>query len=223
MLLAVEDQVGVDLVGDHRHMILQAQLHHPAQLLLRPDDAQGVVGRAEDEKVHLFQLLLKVGPVHGPLTVLFHKLVLHHLAVPGLGHVVELGVHRRLDQDAAALRGEQPHTGGDGLHHAQAEAHEALVDVPAVAALLPAADGLEIAVRPGGVAPDTLLGPGLQGVDDGLRGLEIHVCNPQRDHILRAEFLLPFVVFGGAVLRTIHNGVELISHNPPSFPRQFMR
>ena len=30
VLLAVEDQVGVDLVRDHRHTVLQAQIHHPA-------------------------------------------------------------------------------------------------------------------------------------------------------------------------------------------------
>ncbi|CAN3970608.1 Ferric uptake regulation protein, partial [Dysosmobacter welbionis] len=46
VLFAVEDQVGVDLVGDHQHVMLQAQFHHPAQLLFRPDMAQGVVGGA---------------------------------------------------------------------------------------------------------------------------------------------------------------------------------
>ena len=212
VLFAVEDQVGVDLVGDHQHVMLQAQFHHPAQLLFRPDMAQGVVGGAQQEQVRLLQFLLKVCPVNGPLAVLLHELILQNLAVPCLGHIIELGVHRRLNQDAATLRGEQLHAGGQGLHHAQAEAHEGLVDIPAVAALLPAPNGLKIAVRPGGIAPDALLGPGLQGVDDGLGGLEVHVRDPQGDHVLCAEFLLPLVILGGVVPGAVHHRVKLVGH-----------
>ena len=197
--------------------MLQAQFHHPAQLLFRPDMAQGVVGGAQQEQVRLLQFLLKVCPVNGPLAVLLHELILQNLAVPCLGHIIELGVHRRLNQDAATLRGEQLHAGGQGLHHAQAEAHEGLVDIPAVAALLPAPNGLKIAVRPGGIAPDALLGPGLQGVDDGLGGLEVHVRDPQGDHIVGAEFFLALVVLGGVVVGTVDDLVKIVCHSASSF------
>ena len=200
-------------------MVLHAQLHHAAQLLGRPDNAQWVVGVAQQEQVGLLQLGLKVGPVHLPLAVLLNKLVLQHPAVPRLGHVVELGIHRGLDEDAAPLGGEQLHHGADGLHHAQAEAHQALVDVPAVAALLPAPDGLKIGVRAAGVAPDALLGPLAQGVNDGLGGLEVHVGDPQGDDVIGAEFLLPLIVLGRAVFAAVNHHIKIILHRClPAFP-----
>ena len=217
VFFAVEDEVGVDLVGDHQHVILQAQLHHPAQVRFLPDDAQGVVGRAEHEEIHLLELFFKVRPVHGPLTVHLHTGVLHHLAVPGLRHIVELRVHGGLDQNAAPLRGEELHARREGLDHAQAPAHEAGVDVPAVAALLPVPNGLKIAGGPGGVAPDALLGPGREGVDDGLGGLEVHVRDPQGDHIVGAEFFLALVVLGGVVVGTVDDLVKIVCHSASSF------
>ena len=217
MALAVEDQVGVNLVGEQDHPVFDAQLHHTAQLLRRPHDAQGVVGATQEEEVGLGQLGLEVGPVHLPPAVLFHEGILQHPAVPRLGHVVELGVHRGLDEHAAPLGGKELDHGADGLHHAQAEAHQARVNVPAVAALLPAPDGLKIGVRAAGIAPDALLGPGGEGVDDGLGGLEVHVRDPQGDHLVGAELLRPLVVFGGAVAAAVHHGVEIILHRGSSF------
>ena len=217
MLLAVEDQVGVDLIGEEHHMVLHAQFRHAPQLLRRPDDAQGVVGIAQQEQIGALQLFLKVLPVHAPHAVLLNKAVFQHVAVPGLGHVVELGVHRRLDQHIAALRGEELDHGGNALHHTQAEAHEGRVDLPAVAALLPVPDGGKVALRPGGIAPDALLGPGGQGVDDGLGGAEIHIRDPQRDDIVRAEFLLPFIILGGVVAGTVHNLIKIIAHRLAPF------
>ena len=213
VFLSMEDKIGVNFVREQCHVVFHAQLRHPPQLLRRPDQSQGVVGIAEQEQVCLAELGLEVLPVHHPAAVPLHELVLQHRAAPGLGHVVKLGIDRRLDQHIAALRSEQAHGGGNGLHHPQAEAHSGWVDLPAVPALLPAPDGLEVAVRPGGVAPKSLLRPGGEGVNDGLGSLEVHVRNPQRDHVLSAEFFLSLVVFGGAVSGAVDDLIKIVLHS----------
>ena len=198
---------------------LKTQTHVPEEILIIDSESTDqTCAIAEQEQICLLELFLKVGPVHAPLAVVLQEAVFQNLPVPGLGHVVKLGVHRRLDQHAAALRGEELHHSTNGLDHAQAEAHELGVDVPAVAALLPAPDGLKVALRTGGVAPDALLSPGSQGVDDGLGGLEVHVRDPKVDHVVGAEFLLPLVVLGGVVAGAVNDLIKIILHTGSSFP-----
>ena len=72
MLVAVEDHVRPDLVGDHEHVVLFEELHGALQLPALPDAATGVVGGAEDNGVDLVvhDLLLHVLKVHAPDVVL---------------------------------------------------------------------------------------------------------------------------------------------------------
>ena len=222
MLLSVEDQVGVDFVADHRDLVFQAQFHHPAELLLRPDNAHGVVGIAQQEQVRLLELGLEVRPVHRPAAVLFCQPVFNDPPSGKFGHVVKLAIDRGLNQHIAPLGGVELHAGAESLHHSQAEAHQARVRGPAVPAALPVPDGLEIAGGPGGVAPEALLCPGLQGVDDGLGGLEVHVRNPEGNHVLGAEFLEPLVVLGGEVSSPVDDLIKVVSHNLTSFLKRFI-
>src|SRR5699024_216428 len=99
VVLAVEDQVGVDLVRHQQGAVCDAQRGHPPQVGGVPDDAQGVVGVAQQEDAALFHLGGKIIKVDVPAAVLLNQLVFHHGAVPGLDHVVKLRIHRRLDQD----------------------------------------------------------------------------------------------------------------------------
>ena len=211
--LAVEDEVGMDLVADHQNLVLQTQLHHPAQLLLRPDDAPRIVGVAQQEDVRAPELFLEVGPVHRPCAALLYQLIFNDVPASQLGHVIELTVHGGLDQNIAVLGGIEPDHDAEGLDHAGTEAHEGRVGVPAGAALLPVLHGLEIAGGPGGVAPDALLGPGLQRVNDGLGGPEVHIRDPQGDHIVGAELLDPFIILGGEVFGAVYHLVEIILHD----------
>ena len=217
MLLPVEDEVGVNFVADHQDVVFQAQLHHPAEVLLSPDDAHRVVGAAQQKQVRLPELFLQVRPVHRPPAVSLHKPVFQDLPAGKLGHVVKLAVNRGLNQHAAALGSIELNHGAEGLHHPQAEAHEGRVGGPAVPAALPIPYGLKIAGGPGGVAPEALLRPGLQGVDDGLCGFEVHVGNPQGNHILRAKLLDPLVILGGAVSLAVDYLVKVIAHGLASF------
>ena len=175
------------------------------------------MGIAQQEQVRLLKLGLEVCPVHHPAAVLLHHLIFNDPPSGKFGHVVELAIHRRLNQHVAPLGGVELHAGAKGLNYPQAKAHQGRVRGPAVPAALPVPDGLEIAGGPGGVAPKTLLCPGLQGVDNGLSGLEIHVRNPEGNYILKAEFLEPFVVLGGEVSGPVDDLVKIVSHSLASF------
>ena len=142
----MEDQVGVDLVGHKEHVIGNADVRHLFQLFFRPHDAQRVMGTAQQENLYFFRLSLKILKIDGPASSLLHQLVFHHNPSPGFGHIIKFRVHGSLDHNLVAGIGEDFNNSGQGRHHAQGPAYKALVDLPAIAALLPAADGVKITV-----------------------------------------------------------------------------
>ena len=68
VLVAVEQDVGPDLVRDDDAVVGPVDFHRAGQLFRRPDPAAGVMGAAEDGGVDvvLFQLAVHVGIVHPP-------------------------------------------------------------------------------------------------------------------------------------------------------------
>ena len=59
MLVTVQHQIGVDLVGDDLYPVADADITHGLQFFRGPDPAHGVVGVAEDEVLGVLGLLLK--------------------------------------------------------------------------------------------------------------------------------------------------------------------
>ena len=212
MALAVENQVGVNLVGYQQGAAFHAKLRHFSQFLRLPDPSHRVLGVAQQENPALLHLLGEVVKVDAPFSVRFHQRVFHHFPAPGLRHIVKFRVHRGLDENFVAVAAEQSDNRGQGGHHAKAPAHERNVRRPALAALLPLLHRLKIAVRTGGVAPDALLSLGNAGVDDGLGGAEVHIRHPQRNDVGGAEFFGPFVILGAAVAAAVDDFVKIIFH-----------
>ena len=215
MLVTVQHQIGVDLVGDDLYPVADADITHGLQFFRGPDPAHGVVGVAEDEVLGVLGLLLKVGVVHGVIAVFIPLQGTDHQLPAGVVHHVGEGmVYRLLNEDLVAGLGEHgqnhPHTG----HHAGGEGHLLHLRPPAVALFLPGGDGLEILGGPPGVAEDTLVGPLLDGLHNAGGGAEIHIRDPQRNHIVGAVVQDGFFKFGGVVLRAIHDLVKIISHIP---------
>ena len=180
MLFPMEDQVGMDLVGNHQHVVFKADRKHPFQFFLRPYPSQGIVGIAEDEKLHLRVLCLsfKVFKVHFPYAVPLQEVILHQGPSGIFCDIEKFRVHRRLDQDLFSLLGKQLDDPRQGRDHSQAPAAERRIKLPAVSSLLPVCIRLKIAVRPGGITPDPFLRFLFAGVDDGLGRLKIHIRDP---------------------------------------------
>ena len=55
MLLPVENQIRVNLIGYDEHTLGDADLAHPGQLLPGPDDSQRIVGAAQKGEICLME------------------------------------------------------------------------------------------------------------------------------------------------------------------------
>ena len=201
MLMAVQHQVGVNLIGEDFHTVADADTAHGFQLLLRPGPAHGVVGVAEDEQFHAVDLGLEVLQVHGVVPGLVPlQGADHHGPSRVLNDVGKGVVHWLLDDNLVPGLGEHgqdhPHAG----HHAGGEGHLLQVWLPAVARLLPPGHGLKILGGPPGIAEDALIGPGLDGLHDAGGGAEIHVGDPKGDDVVGAVVELSLFEFGRIVL-----------------------
>ena len=213
MLVPEEHQVTVNLVADNKGAVLDAQLPHPPQLLLGPNLAHRVVGVAEDEEGGTaLEGLFKGLKVQGINIVLFHQGNGEALAAPVFHRIEEFAIDRGQKQHLVPRLGKLPHAGAKGGHHPQAE--DALLGVgpPAVALLLPLADRLEIGVRAAGVAKDGLAVPGVDGVQDGLGGAEVHIGNPHGEKVPAAVLLFHLVVLHGVVVPAVNGTVKIILH-----------
>ena len=170
------------------------------------------MGIAQKENAALLGLSFKIVKIDVPVSVLLHQLVFHYGTVPGLHHIVEFRVNRRLNHDLVSVFTEQLHNRRQGRNHAQAPAHQGNVRLPVVPFYLPLLNSLKVTVRPRGISPDSLLGFLDTGVDDGLSGAEIHIRYPQRNHIGSSELLHPLVIFGGTVLAAVDHFIKIVFH-----------
>ena len=95
---------------------------------------------------------------------------------------VEGGIDGSLDDDAVPGLGEGPDGGVDAVDHTGGADNPVLLDLPAVAAGHPGADGVIVAVAPARIAPQPRAGHFLQGLDNGRGRAEFHVRHGQRHH-----------------------------------------
>ena len=213
MLVAVQHQIRMDLIGDDLHAVAEADLAHRPQLFGSPHPAHGVVGVAEDEESAAPGFFLKVREVHGVIASVIPLQRADHQLTAGVQHHVGEGmVHRLLNEDLVAglcKHGQDhPHAG----HHAGGERHLFHIGLPAVALFLPAGNGLKVFGRPPGVAENALVRPGLDGVHDAGRCAEIHVRDPQGDHIIGPVVQLCLLKFGRIILGTVYDLVKIEFH-----------
>ena len=114
----------MDLVGQHQHVVALADVQHSGQLRLGPDAADGVVGGAEDEHLHLVfgNGLLELLKVQGVVALVVVQVAGDQLPAGVQDGVIEGIVHRGADDDRGILLGVGAHRGVEGTHHAGGEA-----------------------------------------------------------------------------------------------------
>ena len=211
MLVAGHDEVEVDLVADHQHVVLQADIAHAAQLLLGPHPSHRVVGGAEDEHLAVLGLLLEVIQIHLIAAVCQLEGALHDGAPVHIHRPVEGVVDRGEQQHLAAGPGEGPDGGVQPLDHAVGLNDPILLDLPVMAGGHPVLHRVGVRLAPPGVAPHAELGGLFQLLDDLGRGEQFHVGHGQGDHAGGG------VGSEGVPLSGLHadagvSGIELIFH-----------
>ena len=187
MLIPFQDDVRPDLIGDHHHVVLAAQLHELLHLPAFPDPATGIVGGTEYGGVDsvLRDFLLHVRKVHAVCTVL----VQNQRAVDDSVAIVAQGPGK-----AHIGGGVEEHIVPSGAEHVQGADHAAqhavlIADAfpgeacGAVAGLLPPDDRVQVFLPGGEVAEMRLLCAGDDRFLHRGDGGEVHVRHPHGDGV----------------------------------------
>lgn len=200
-----------------RTPFFQAQLPHPAELLLRPHPAAGVVGGAQEEEggPGVLYLLLEVGKVNFIAVGAFHQTVFHRDAVGAANLVVEGTVDRGLEQHLVPLVGHELDEEAQGGDDAAAVEHVPGIDVPAEAMPVPAADAAEeLPGEVGAVAEDLPVHPLVEGFHYAVGAGEVHVRHPEgKGAGLRMAVLHRHKFpFGAVCAMPVNRLVEIVGH-----------
>ena len=173
-------ELAMYFVGYHRHVVPVADVAHALQLFGCPHPSGGIVRIAQQQhpRAWVGGFLLQVFIIHAVRVALQHQRVGDADAAAVAYGRVEAVVHRALHQHTVARARQGFEDGGDSGHYARGINHFLPADVPPVAAIEPVAQGRVVFVGHACVAEDAVSYPALQGVDDGLRGAEVHVGHP---------------------------------------------
>ena len=203
ILVALGDEVAMDLVGEDHHAPLQAQPAEAQQVLLGPDVAGGILGVAEDERVGVdVHLGFEVIPVDGVLAIFEVPEAIrgHRERFPQVR--VKAAVDRGRHQDLAAGRAKRPQRRDERRVDASGEMHRVRVDLDAVPVLVPGNDGLRVGFGRDAVSPILVLTAGLECPGDARSDPEVHVGDTHRDF----DVLLAVPLDLGVPFRTIRPG-----------------
>ena len=185
--MALQNDVGPNLVADDHDVVLLKQLHGLFQLPALPHTAAGVVGGAEHRGVDvvLHDLLLHVREVHA----VDARLVLDQGAVDNVVAVVgqaagKADVGGGVEQHVVAFGAQHVQGADNAAQHAVFIANALLGQAgDAVALLLPVDDGVVVIVAGGKVAEERMLDALGNGLGDGGHRGEVHVRHPHGDDV----------------------------------------
>ena len=207
--VAWHDELVVDLIGDDVDMVPQADVCDPQQFLPGPYAASRVVGVAEDicHDLWVGALLLKAGPVEMVFAVFTHqKRGFRHLASDVADTGEETIIDGSGDKHLVARHGQCLDDAGDGRHNTDGVLNPFAADVPAVAARKPANHGVVVFVGHLCVGEDAVRRTTVDGFNNRIGGLEVHVGYPHGNHTW-----LGGVPFHTATTPAGYDGVEIIS------------
>ena len=214
-------EVGVDLIGEHRHAVVDADVAESPELVGAPHASDRIVGVAQHDgrAARVGGFGGQIVEIHGVMAGLVHdQLVVEDGEPVVLGRRSERVVDGSLDDDLVSGMGHRAQGRVDGRHDAVGQAHPFRPDPPVVAAVHPADQRVEIRVGRIIVAEDV----GLRGMDervDDLGGrLELHVGHGHGDHVVvpGAHVLLDHVPLHGSGVPPVHQGLKIV-HAEHSF------
>ena len=195
LLSVAHDDVLMDLIGQHEHIILVTDSQQAHQFFSGPYTAHRIVRRAQNEQLHLTGCcqLLKALQVHGIAAIHLFQGTIDQLATVIVHRIHKRIVHRGHDADAVAGLRHHLHQPVDGRHHARGKADPLLVHLIAMVLLLPGNEGLVVAVRHLVIT----VNPGFHIVTQALlhagRHLKIHIGHPQGQQVILTKHILQHI------------------------------
>ena len=209
MTLTLVEQVAVDLVRDDRQVALEADLGHARELVSREDTTHRVVRIAEQERARAgvdggaerVQIRgVAAVAIAGERDVVARQLVIARRAE-------DRGIDRHLHEEPVARPGERAAGHVEAGDHARDHDDRLGRHRPAVALLQTVHEDLGELRLLEAVAVHAVLDPLAQRADHRLRRGEVHVRDPEREHV--GGILPPLVAGGGAAL---DDAVEVVGH-----------
>ncbi len=181
---AFKDQIGVDFIDDEEHLMAQRELAEGAQGVFGPDQANGVVGAAQQHGLGaLAKEGLEVVEVHLVAGVDAAQGVAPHLALARLDDLIEGIVDRWLDHDGVAGLGEDVEAVGHGGDHPLKQQDGFGVDGPAMLLMLPVGDELGQLRRAHGIAKAAFGGAIGEGGGQKVGPGEVHIRDPHGEEV----------------------------------------
>ena len=228
--VAVQQDIGPDLVRHDVNVVFSEQLHGLFDLPSFPDPSAGVVGRTEYRGVDPFfpQLLLHIRKIHTPgAGLVLYQRAQHHIVAVVFQAVGKADIGRRMQQHLVSLGAEYIESADDAPQHAVLIA-DALRRKPcyAVLLLLPADDGLIVFLRRIKIPESRMLGPFDHLLLHCGNRRKIHIRDPHGNDVKalpgrsrRGSLAGTHRIQGDGVLSpSVHNRCEIIfSHDLASF------
>ena len=185
VLVAAQDDIGPDLVGDDGHAVFAVDVHGLFNFPPLPHAAAGVVGRAENRRMDVvfFAFAVHVGVVHPPDAVLvLHQRAVYDAVAVILQRVSEADVGGAVQQHRVAGGGQAPQRRRHAAQHTVFVTDGVLGQpLDAVAVALPADDGVIVGVRRQEIAVQRVGRARNDSGGDGGYGGKVHVGHPHGD------------------------------------------
>ena len=136
---ALEQDIAVGLVADHKHVIAVADFRHPLHVLPAPRVGDGVVGIAEDQHggSGVGCLSLQVLKIDAVGSIFVNQRIFQDISSVALDDQRKVKIHRRLDNHVVAHVGDRLHEHLDRNDQARRVGHPVRPDFSAVPLFIP--------------------------------------------------------------------------------------
>ena len=196
----------MDLIRNHEHSMLFADIQHTADLVFLPDASYRIMRRAEYERLDIFAHdgFLEAVVVHFIAAVRMQKRAIHQTSAVVFDRPHEWIIDRLHDCDSLPLTGQDLHKPVECRHNARSESHPFALHFIAVVSAFPFDECIVVAVRRIVVTERAEFYIVRESAANTFRHLKIHVCDPHRQQVAPAERILEAVPFEAVCISSVY-------------------
>ena len=207
----------MDLIGNHEHPMLFADVEHAADLVFLPDASDRIMRRAEDERLDVFTnySFLEAVVVHFIAAVRMQKWAVHQSSAVVFDCPHERIINRLHDCDSLPLTGQDLYQPVECRHNARSDSHPFALHFIAVVSAFPFDECIVVAVRRIVVTECAKFYIIRESPANAFRHLKIHVCDPHRQQVAPAERFLEAIPFEAVCISSVY--VSEHTHHLSSF------
>ena len=214
MLMAVKHQIGMDLVADHNHTVVRADLGHSGQFFLCPGSSHGIVGVGDNHQLcpGVFCSALQIVKVDGVSAVFIHQAIIADFTVVVINGKSEGMIDRTRKDDAVPFLRKCLDHGVEHRHNTRGKDQPLGVHLPSVPLFHPIhRGGFEIVCHKG-VPIDWMLCSFYNSIHHRLGATEIGIGHPHRQRIRIAYSRSNVVPLGRRGIAAVNDLIKIVNH-----------